>query len=94
MPVLCVCKSFFIAFSPTHLSVQILLNIQVQVGRFGNNGEDGNGRKDSERERTINLNSGLQNGVMVSLSRHITKGDAFQKNDDLEVAEIGTRQER
>jgi hypothetical protein len=30
---------------------------------------------------------------MISLSRHIIRGDAFQKNDDLEVAEIGTRQE-
>jgi len=30
---------------------------------------------------------------MVSLSHQIIREDAFQKNDDLEVAEIGTRHE-
>jgi len=66
-----------------------------------------------QREKTINLNSSLQNDletskhinnlhehindertyVMISLSHHIIRGDVFQKNDDLEVAEIGTQQE-
>ena len=34
-----------------------------------------------------------QTYVMISLLHYITKGSAFQKNDGLEVAEIGTRED-